>query len=124
MVDGNGLCAAAVAGHVARAIDAIAHLEASGGRTGGGNNACEFPAEQDPTAGFGAPHSAKEGFARVDANRANIDQNIGVAQCRLCHVDKLDREIFELLSLFVDERLHSQNLSFKLSRFPPTAPPT
>src|SRR5271154_3038251 len=111
MVDGDALCPAAVACHVARPIDAIAHLEAPGGRTDGGDDACEFPAEQHPAAGLGTSYAAKEGFARIDADSANLDQNIGVAQRRLCHFDKLDREVFELVGLFIDERLHSENLS-------------
>ena len=66
----------------------------------------------------------EKSLAGIDADRANLDQHVRVTESRFRHLDELHGEIFDAMGLFVHKRLHSANLSVKVSRTAASGPPS
>jgi hypothetical protein len=108
VVDRDTLRPAAVPGPVADSQDAVADAETASRRAHIRHHPGELPSEDDAPARRGAPHPPYRGFARIDPDRANRDQQIAGTQLRLGHIDQFQREGVERMGLLVPERLHRQ----------------
>lgn len=124
MVDGHAFGPRAVSRHISGAENAVAGPETLGRRPGFDDNAGELPAEQNAASRFGAAHPPEKSLAGIDADRANLDQHVRVTESRFRHLDELHGEIFDAMGLFVHKRLHSANLSVKVSRTAASGPPS